>query len=173
MKLEARCENIQLILSDVDGVLTDGGIIFDNQGIETKKFFVRDGLGIILWKRAGHDFGILTARTSHIVNVRADELGIDLVRQGFQEKLQVAQEIMDQRNLKPAQVCYIGDDLADLPVIRHVGLGVAVADAAADVASAADYVTHAGGGRGAVRELIEIILKAQQRWGDLIQKYTE
>ena len=105
--------------------------------------------------------------------MRADELGIDLVRQGFQEKLQVAQEIMDQRNLEPAQVCYIGDDLADLPVIRHVGLGVAVADAAADVASAADYVTQAGGGRGAVRELIEIILKAQQRWGDLIQKYTE
>ena len=93
------CQDIRLILSDVDGVLTDGGIIFDNNGIETKKFHVRDGLGIRLWQRAGHKFGLLTARTSHIVQVRADELGIDVVRQGFHDKLPVAEEMINQLEL--------------------------------------------------------------------------
>jgi 3-deoxy-D-manno-octulosonate 8-phosphate phosphatase (KDO 8-P phosphatase) len=171
MPLPDLCRNIELILSDVDGVLTDGGIWYDNQGVELKGFHIRDGLGIKLWQRAGFRFGLLTARTSHIVKLRAQELGIEIVRQGFENKLPVARDILHELNLAPQQVCYIGDDLTDLPVIRHVGFGVAVADAAADVRAAAAYVTEAPGGRGAVRELIELVLKAKSRWEDVVQKY--
>lgn len=171
MKLTDRCRNIELILSDVDGVLTDGGIMYNNQGIELKKFHIRDGLGIKLWQRAGHKFGILTARTSHIVKVRAAELGIDIVRQGFETKLPAALEILKELRLSPEQVCYIGDDLTDLPVIRHVGLGVAVADAATEVRAAAGHITMLAGGQGAVRELVEMILKSQLRWDAIVQTY--
>lgn len=155
---------IRMILSDVDGVLTDGTIIIDNQGIETKKFHVRDGLGIKLWQKAGFGFGILTARNSQIVKLRAAELGIEIVRQGFSEKLPIAREILRQTNLKPEEVCYIGDDLQDLAVMYEVALPVAVADAAAEVRHAAKWTTTAPGGRGAVRELIERLLKAKGRW---------
>ncbi len=172
MNLTERALKIELLLSDVDGVLTDGGIVFDNQGIEIKRFHIRDGLGIRLWQRAGHRFGLLTARTSHVVQVRAAELGIDLVRQGFEDKLPVVIEMMREMRLAPQQVCYIGDDLPDLPVMRHVGLGVAVADAAAELRQAAHHTTATCGGAGAVRELIETLLKAQGRWDDLIAKYS-
>ncbi len=171
MNISQLAQPIELILSDVDGVLTDGGIIFDNQGIETKKFHIRDGLGIKLWQRAGYRFGILTARTSHIVKMRAAELDVDIVRQGFEDKLPAAQEVCRQLQLEPRQVCYIGDDLTDIPVMRHVGLGVAVADAAEETRGAADYITQRPGGAGAVRELIETLLKARHRWDDLIRKY--
>lgn len=171
MKPDARCQSIELILSDVDGVLTDGGVIFDNQGIEIKRFHIRDGIGIKLWQRAGYQFGVVTARNSHIVKVRAAELGIEIIRQGFEQKLPTIREIMAQLSLEPGQVCYVGDDLTDLAAIQTVGLGVAVADAAAEVRSSAHYVTKAGGGQGAVREVIEFILKAKNRWADLIQKY--
>lgn len=171
MTSEPLCEPIRLILSDVDGVLTDGGVIFDNQGIETKRFFIRDGMGIKLWQQAGHRFGIVTGRSSHIVQLRAAELNIDLVRQGMSEKTSAVEEILRQLNLDWQQLCYIGDDLPDLPVIRRAGLGVAVADAAAEVRERADYVTTAVGGAGAVRELVEMILKEQRRWDDLIQRY--
>jgi YrbI family 3-deoxy-D-manno-octulosonate 8-phosphate phosphatase len=171
MKLTDLCRRVELILSDVDGVLTDGGILFDNQGIEIKKFHIRDGLGIKLWQRAGFKFGVLTARTSHIVKVRAGELGIDIVRQGFENKVQVAQEILKDLQLAPEQCCFIGDDLTDLPLIRYVGLGVAVADAAGEVRAAAAHVTKLPGGHGCVRELVELVLKSKSRWDDLIQKY--
>ena len=172
MKVEELCRPIELILSDVDGVLTDGGITFDNQGIETKTFHIRDGLGIRLWQRAGFQFGVLTARTSHIVKVRAAELGVDLVRQGFEDKLPAAKDIIAQLDMTAEQVCYIGDDLTDIPVIQHVGLGVAVADAAAETQAAAKLVTKLPGGRGAVRELVETLLKSKKRWDDLIRKYS-
>jgi YrbI family 3-deoxy-D-manno-octulosonate 8-phosphate phosphatase len=167
-----RCQQIQCILSDVDGVLTDGGILFNNEGIETKSFHIRDGLGIKLWQRAGYQFGILTARTSHIVKVRSAELGIKIVRQGFEEKLPIAQQIMAELKVDPAQVCYIGDDLTDLPVMRHVGWSVAVADAVSEIRDHADQVTKAAGGCGAVRELIEYLLRTKGRWEDLIRHYT-
>jgi 3-deoxy-D-manno-octulosonate 8-phosphate phosphatase (KDO 8-P phosphatase) len=172
MNLPNLCRPIELILSDVDGVLTDGGVVYDNQGIEIKKFHIRDGLGIKLWQRAGYRFGVLTARTSHIVKVRASELGIDIVRQGFEKKLPVAEEILRQLSLRPEQLCYIGDDLTDLPVIRQAGLGVAVADAVEDVRAAASLVTKLPGGQGAVREVIELILKAKSRWDDVLQNYV-
>ena len=171
MNISKLGSQIELILSDVDGVMTDGGIVYDNQGIETKKFHIRDGLGIKLWQRAGYQFGILTARTSHIVKMRASELGVEIVRQGYEDKLPAAQEIFRQLDLDPSQVCYIGDDLTDIPVIRYVGLGVAVADAAEETRNVADHVTARAGGTGAVRELIETLLKARHRWDDLIRKY--
>lgn len=172
MKIDVRCQNIELILADVDGVLTRGEIIFNNQGIETKQFHIRDGLGIRLWQRAGYKFGLITGRSSHVVKIRAAELGIEIVRQTAEDKLPIALEILGQLGLRPEQVCYIGDDLPDVPVIRHVGLGVAVADACAEARSAAHYTTTLAGGTGAVRETIEMVLKAQRRWDDLIQKYT-
>jgi 3-deoxy-D-manno-octulosonate 8-phosphate phosphatase (KDO 8-P phosphatase) len=172
MKLEQRCQEIELVLADVDGVLTGGQIVFNNQGIEAKQFHIRDGLGIKLWQRAGYRFGLVTGRSSHIVKIRAAELGVEIVRQTAEDKLPVAQEIIQQLGLQPNQVCFIGDDLPDIPVMRAVGLGVAVADACAEVRQAAHYVTQLGGGDGAVRETIEVILKAQRRWNDLIQKYT-
>ncbi|MDP7204463.1 MAG: HAD hydrolase family protein [Pirellulaceae bacterium] len=165
--------DIKLILSDVDGVLSDGGIIFNNQGIEMKKFHVRDGLGIKLWQRAGYEFGILTARTSQIVKLRAAELGINIVRQGFEDKLPVAMQIIQQLKLEPSQVCYIGDDLTDIAVIQQVGLGVAVSDAAEEVQQVADHQTTSAGGAGAVRELIEMLLKTKGRWHDLVRHYHD
>jgi YrbI family 3-deoxy-D-manno-octulosonate 8-phosphate phosphatase len=172
MKIEALCQKVELILSDVDGVFTDGGIVYDNQGIELKQFHVRDGLGILLWRRAGYQFGLLTARNSHIVKIRAAELGVEIVRQGFEDKLPAAQDVAAQLGFQPEQVCYLGDDLTDLPVMRWAGLAVAVADAAPEVRSAADYITAKSGGQGAVRETVEVVLKAKKQWEELIRKYT-
>ena len=173
MKLADRCQKIQLVVSDVDGVLTDGGIVFDNQGIESKRFHVRDGQGIKLWQRSGGKFALVTARSSHIVKLRAAELGIELVRQGSEDKLRALKEIAEELKLTQQQVCYVGDDLPDLPAIRYAGLGVAVADACPEVLEAADLVTTTPGGGGAVRELMETILKAQRRWSDLMQSFGE
>ena len=171
MKLDARMQSIELILSDVDGVMTDGGITYDNQGIETKTFHVRDGMGIKLWQKTGHRFGIITARSSHIVKLRMDELGVDFIRQGTEQKLAAAQQIIAELNLEPSNVCYIGDDLTDVGLMKSVGMSASVADAAEDVKKVADYVTKSAGGKGAIRELIEMILKSQKRWNELLQGY--
>ena len=171
MSLEQRCQPLRLILSDVDGVLTDGRIVFDNQGIETKRFHVRDGMGIRLWQKAGCRFGLITHRSSNIVKMRVAELGIEIIRQGIDNKLTAMREILGELRLSPAEACYIGDDLPDLPVMQAVGLSVAVADACAELRQSAHYVTTLPGGAGAVRETIELILKAQSRWEDLIQAY--
>jgi YrbI family 3-deoxy-D-manno-octulosonate 8-phosphate phosphatase len=171
MDIERRCQAIELILADVDGVLTDGGIVLDNQGIETKRFHVRDGMGIRLWQKAGYRFGLITVRSSHIVKMRVAELGIEIIRQGADDKLATTREILSELGLEPRQACYIGDDLPDLPVVATVGLGVAVADACAELRRAAQFVTTRAGGAGAVRETIEMILQAQRRWDDMIQSY--
>ncbi len=171
MKLEDCCKNVELILSDVDGVLTDGGIIFDNQGIETKRFHVRDGMGIKLWQRAGFRFGILTARTSHVVQLRANELGVDVIRQGVEAKLPAGRRLFEELGLNSEQVCYIGDDLPDLALIQTVGLGVAVADASSEVRNAAAYVTKLPGGNGAVRDAIEFVLRKKGLWEGMVRKY--
>jgi YrbI family 3-deoxy-D-manno-octulosonate 8-phosphate phosphatase len=171
MDIEARAQRIELLLSDVDGVLTDGSVVFDNQGVETKQFHIRDGLGIKLWRRAGYRFGMITGRSSHIVRMRAAELEVELVRQGVADKVSVVRGIVADMKLQLEQVCFIGDDLPDLAVIRQVGMGVAVADGSEDLRRAAHYVTRAHGGRGAVRETVELILKTQGRWDALVQKY--
>ena len=171
MNLDQQCQQIELVLSDVDGVLTDGRVVLDNQGIEAKCFHIRDGMGIALWQKAGYRFGMVSLRSSQVVKVRAAELGIEIVRQGAGDKLAAASEILGQCGLELKQLCYIGDDLPDLPLVRAAGLGVAVADAADELRQAADYVSTAPGGAGAVREIIEMILKTQRRWDDVIQAY--
>ena len=171
MNLDERCQPIELILSDVDGVLTDGGIVLDNQGIETKRFCIHDGLGVRLWQKAGYKFGLISLRSSQIVKMRADELGVEIVRQASVDKLAALQQILEQLGLSCEQTCYLGDDLPDLPVVRAVGLGVAVSDACGELRRAAHHVTAAGGGSGAVRETVEMILRAQRRWDDVIQSY--
>ncbi|MEX2187549.1 MAG: HAD hydrolase family protein [Pirellulales bacterium] len=171
MTVEARAKAITLLISDVDGVLTDGRIEFDDQGGEHKQYHIRDGLGIKLWQQTGHRFGIVTGRNSPTVARRAAELGVSIVRQGAEDKLAAINELIAELNVTPQEIAYIGDDLPDLPAIRFVGLGIAVSDASADVRDAALWVTKAGGGHGAVRELIETILKVQGRWGKLLSAY--
>jgi 3-deoxy-D-manno-octulosonate 8-phosphate phosphatase (KDO 8-P phosphatase) len=171
MNVNDRCQPIKLMLSDVDGVLTDGKIVLDNQGIESKSFHIRDGMGIRLWQKAGYTFGLITQRSSHSLKMRAAELGIELIRQGIPDKLATLEQILKELRLSREQVCYLGDDLPDLPVVRRVGLGVAVADACAELRKAACFVTTLPGGAGAVRETIELVLKAQRRWDDVIQTY--
>ncbi len=172
MNLDQRCQPIELILSDVDGVLTDGRLVIDNRGIETKQFHFRDGMGVRLWQKAGYRFGLITLRSSQVVKMRAAELGIEIVRQGADDKLAALREILDELKIDSERTCYLGDDLPDLPVVRTVGLGVAVADACEEVRQAARYVTARAGGCGAVRETIEMILKAQRRWEDVIRTYV-
>jgi len=171
MKLDLRMQSIELILSDVDGVMTSGGITYDNQGIETKTFHVRDGMGIKLWQKTGHRFGVITARSSHIVKLRMDELGVDFIRQGTEQKLAAAEQIIAELNLQPENVCYIGDDLTDVGLMKSVGMSASVSDGADDVKKIAHYVTKSAGGTGAIRELIEMILKSQKRWNELLQGY--
>ena len=161
---------IRLLLSDVDGVLTDGRIIFHGADVETKAFHVRDGLGIKMWQRAGFHFGIITARESSIVQRRSTELGISLLRQGARKKWAAASELMSELTVSPSETCYIGDDLPDLAVMQQVALPVAVADAAEDVRDAATWITRFSGGNGAVRELIERLLRAKSLWSSLIEK---
>ena len=168
-EIERKCRGIQLILSDIDGVMTDGTIWYDNQGVEAKTFHAHDGQGIRLWQQAGYHFGIVTGRTSQIVQFRAVDLDICIVLQGVVDKLATVREILKQMQLTFEQVCFIGDDLPDLLPIRHAALGVAVADAVHEVLVAADYVTERCGGRGAVRETIELILKHQKRWDSVVQ----
>lgn len=169
--LAEKCRAIELLLSDVDGVMTDGRIVYDNQGIETKRFHVRDGVGIKLWQKSGNRFGIITQRSSQAVKIRASELDVSLVRQGTADKIATLHEIVAKLGLELSQVGYIGDDLPDLPVLHAVGLAVAVADAAAEVRRAADFITSLAGGQGAVRETVEMILQSQQRWEDLVRSY--
>lgn len=172
MKIDQRMQAIRLILSDVDGVMTDGGITYDNQGIELKTFHVRDGMGVKLWQQSGHQFGVITARSSHIVKLRMDELGVNFIRQGSEKKLDIARQIVEESELSFGQVCYIGDDLTDAPLLKEVGLSVSVADGAVDVRSMVHMVTQAGGGKGAIRELVELILKKQNRWSEILQSWS-
>jgi YrbI family 3-deoxy-D-manno-octulosonate 8-phosphate phosphatase len=172
MTSESDLKKIRVILSDVDGVLTDGRVVLDNQGIESKQFHIRDGLGIRLWQRAGNRFAIVTGRSSHVVQIRATELGIETVRQGVTDKLHVVREVLAALSVRPEEACFIGDDLPDVPAMNHVALAIAPADACEETRGAAHFVTKAAGGQGAVREAIEYVLRAQSRWDELIKKYV-
>ena len=171
-EITRRAQNIELMISDVDGVLTDGRLIYDNRGIETKQFFARDGMGIKLWQKAGHRFGIITLRSSQVVRARAAEMNVEIVRQGADDKLAALRSILAETGVELERTCFIGDDLPDLPAIIRAGLGVAVAGACDDVRGRAHFVTKNPGGRGAVRETIEMILRAQLRWDGVIQPYV-
>lgn len=165
-------ETVRMVIMDVDGVLTDGKIVVDDQGVETKQFHVHDGTGIKYLLRAGLSAAWISGRSSETVSLQARELGLDDVYQGAKVKREAYEQILAKHDLTDAEVCYIGDDLTDLPVLRSVGLPVAVANARDEVKGSASYVTRARGGEGAVREVIERILKAQNRWRDIMSRYT-
>lgn len=162
----------KLLLMDVDGVLTDGGVTWNNAGIEQKTFHIRDGLGIRLWSKAGCTAGIVTGRSSHVVELRARELGISVVRQGVVDKWPVVAEVLSALSITWEETIYIGDDLPDLAVIRDCGVGVAVADAAPEVRDAARIVTRSSGGCGAVREVVEMALSARGAWDAIVRRFS-
>jgi len=162
--VRGRAKKIRLLLLDVDGVLTDGRIIIDERGKETKQFHVRDGQGIALLLRAGIEVGFISARASAAVRRRAKELGVRLVRQGVRDKLRTYDEIKRARGLRDEEIAYVGDDLVDWPLLRRAGLAVCVADAWADLRARVHWVTRAAGGAGAVREVADTLLKAQGKW---------
>lgn len=168
--LADRCRAIELLLVDVDGVLTDGAIIVDDRGVESKHFHVRDGSALALWRKAGRRAAILSGRRAALVDRRAAELGISPVVQGVADKGPPFREILRGLGLDPSQVCYMGDDLADLPVLAAVGLAACPGDAAPEVREASHLVAEALGGRGAVREVVEVLLKNQGLWDDLIDR---
>ncbi len=169
--LRDRCAGIELLIVDVDGVLTDGSIIHADDGVELKAFHVRDGSAIKLWQQAGKRAGILTGRTSKVVAIRAAELGMGPVVQGAADKLPAFLGMVQGLGLEPRQVCYVGDDLPDLPLLRRSGLAVAVADACPEAIEDAHYVTRAAAGRGAVREVIELMLRSQGHWERIVAGY--
>jgi 3-deoxy-D-manno-octulosonate 8-phosphate phosphatase (KDO 8-P phosphatase) len=156
-----RCRPIELLIVDVDGVLTDGVIAIDDRGSETKHFHVRDGLAFALWHRAGKHSAILSGRRAAAVDHRAAELKIPHVIQGVSEKAGPLHALLDELGLPPRQACYIGDDLPDLPVFQAVGLAACPSDAVEEVRRAAHLVARAPGGRGVVREVVEMILRSQ------------
>jgi len=169
--LSQRCAKIELLVLDVDGVLTEGSITYADDSTEVKHFHVRDGSGLAIWKHFGKRAAIITGRTSRIVEVRAAELNIAPVFQGATQKLEPFRRILSAAGFSADQACFIGDDLPDLPVMRSCGLAVAVADACPDVLAEAHYVTHASGGRGAVRETVELILSCQGQWQKIVEKF--
>ena len=168
MSIEAKAARITLLLFDVDGVLTDGKILLHPDGTESKQFDIKDGTGLVWAQRAGLKVGMLSARSSAATAQRAAQLGITIVHQGVPSKLRAYEEILRQHGLADDHVGYMGDDVLDLPVIGRVGLSAAPCDAVDDVRSRVHVVTRTGGGHGAAREFVEIVLKAQGRWEALL-----
>jgi 3-deoxy-D-manno-octulosonate 8-phosphate phosphatase (KDO 8-P phosphatase) len=171
--IERRASRIKLLLMDCDGVLTDGRLWLTEDGDEQKSFNTKDGLGLDLLHRAGLKSGIISGRSSKAVARRARELGVEFVRQGDPEKIEAFEEVLRLAGVDDDQVAFIGDDLTDIPLMRRSELSVAVADAVEETRAVAHYVTQAKGGRGAVREVVEIILKSQGRWNDLVEEYLK
>lgn len=164
---------IGLLVLDVDGVLTDGRIVWTDGGEELKFFHVRDGAGMKYWRRAGGKLAMITGRGGPAVLRRAKELDVDAVRTGALDKLPAYREVLAELGFTPAQTAVMGDDLPDLPLLERCGFGVAVADAVEEVRQAAGYVTKARGGEGAVREVIELILKNAGRWEGILARYRK
>ena len=166
----ARARAVRLVLLDVDGVLTDGSVRLGASGEEGRTFYVRDGLGIRMGQEAGLRFGILTGRESEAVTRRAADLHIEEVHQRVHLKADCFREIVGRLAIPGEQVCFIGDDLIDLPAMRLAGFAAAPADAAPEVLAAAHYVTRCPGGRGAVREVLDLVLRASGKWDDVIAR---
>jgi len=169
--LPRRCQPIAALILDVDGVLTDGGIIYSDRRQEIKAFHVRDGSGLKWWRDLGKFAALVTGRRSDIVARRGLELGLTPIIQGAEDKRAAVRQVLAELNMQPHEACYIGDDLPDLGPMRDVGLAIAVADACPEAAENAHYVTAARGGQGAVREAIELILKCQGSWDALVARY--
>ena len=170
-KFEEKLKKIRMLLLDVDGVMTDGSIIMDSEGRELKNFNVRDGHGLVMIQRHGIAVGILTGRKSDVVEHRARDLKITEVCQGALNKKEVFQQILLKHNLSPEAIAYMGDDIVDIPVLKMVGFSVAVADALELVKKTVHYVTVHRGGKGAVREVCEMLLEAQGFWHEVADRY--
>ena len=169
--MKERLEKIKLLILDVDGVMTDGRIIFDSNGVESKFFNVKDGHGIKMLQRSGIEVGIISGRESAVVTNRAAELGIELVYQKSLDKLTPFRTILTDRGLSADQVAFIGDDLIDIPVLKLVGFAATPADACPEVIPYVHYVVSKGGGWGAVREVCDMIIKAQDKWEEVTARY--
>lgn len=169
--MSEKLKDIRLLLLDVDGVMTDGRIIYDGNGLETKFFNVKDGHGIKMLQRYGIQVGIITGRTSPVVDIRARELGIELLYQGSLRKLESYEDIKLKTGLRDGQIAYMGDDIIDVPVMRRVAFAAAPPDALPEVLAIADYVASRGGGRGAVREVCDLILRGRGLWDEVMERY--
>jgi 3-deoxy-D-manno-octulosonate 8-phosphate phosphatase (KDO 8-P phosphatase) len=169
---EIRASRVKLLLFDVDGVLTDGVVVIHGDGSESKSFFIRDGIAMVWAQRAGLKVGFLSARMSPTTPHRAAQLGVTLVYHGVSSKLATYERILADERLTDAEVAYMGDDIVDLAVLGRVGLAAAPADAVAEVRALAHWVSPSPGGRGAARDLIEFILRQQQRWKAVVEGYV-
>lgn len=169
--IKERARKIRLVILDVDGVLTDGRIVYDANGVESKFFNVKDGHGIKLLQRVGIKVAIISGRESEVVNRRAAELGIEMVYQRALDKIKPYMNVLEASGCSDDEIAYMGDDLPDIPLMRRVGLAAAPADALEYVLPFAHFIASSRGGWGAVRELCDLILKEQGRWDDLCGKY--
>ncbi|PKD43276.1 KdsC family phosphatase [Rhodohalobacter barkolensis] len=161
MTIQEKCREISLLLTDVDGVLTDGKLYYSHEGEAMKAFNIKDGMGVKLLQKSGITVGIVTGRKSDMVTIRASELGIEIVHQGIKDKEKTVTEIIHLLDISPAQTAYIGDDVNDLPAFSIAGLSACPADAAAKIRDIADYVCESKGGSGALREFAELILNSR------------
>ncbi|MBN1871585.1 MAG: HAD-IIIA family hydrolase [Candidatus Omnitrophica bacterium] len=171
--IEQKAKNIKLLIMDVDGVLTDGRIVYTDGGDQLKFFSVLDGMGLALLSKSGIKSAILTAKKSRIVTERAKDMHIDRVYQDAVNKLKVFKEVLSDFKVKSDEVCFIGDDVLDIPVLRKVGLAVSVPNAVSEVKNEVHYITIKHGGKGAVREVIDMILKHQGKMDSVIKKFYE
>jgi len=171
MSEDLMLNDIKLLVLDVDGVLTDGTIAVDSRGEESKFFNAVDGHGIRLWRRAGLKVAFISGRASPPVGRHAEKLGVDYVYQNCHDKLPVLEKLVEELGLSAGDVAYVGDDLPDLPAIKYAGFGVAVAGAVEEVKQHADYITTKQGGNGAVREVIEYLLRNTGRWQEVMKRY--
>ena len=165
-----KAKNIKLVILDVDGVMTDGRIVIDDNGVETRNFDIKDGMGVVVMMMRGVDVAIITSKKSGAVRHRAEELKIKRFHEGIRKKTEPYEEMLKEMGISDAEVAYVGDDLVDLSMMKRVGLPIAVNDAVEDVKQHAAYVTRARGGYGAVREVAEMILKAQDKWDKVLAK---
>ncbi|MFN8064241.1 MAG: phenylphosphate carboxylase subunit delta [Vicinamibacterales bacterium] len=170
-ELDRRAAAIRMILFDVDGVLTDGRVVINGDGSESKSFFIRDGIAMVWAQRAGIKVGFLSARLSPTTPHRAAQLGITLVYHGVSSKLATYERILADHGLSDADIAYMGDDVVDLAVLARVGLAMAPGDCVEDVRTRAHWVTRAPGGAGAAREVIERILRVQGKWDAIVESY--
>ncbi len=166
-----KIKKVKVLLLDVDGVLTDGRIIYDSRGRDSKFFDVHDGMGVYLLNKCGIPTVLITAKGSRAIKPRAKDMRVDIVFEDISPKTSVLDKILKKYNVSPEELCFVGDDLVDLCLMKRVGLPVAVANGCAEVKKAAAYVTLKNGGRGAVRELAELILKTQKKWDEGIKAY--
>lgn len=171
--IEERARRVKMLILDVDGVLTDGRIIYCNSGDELKVFSVQDGFGMFLLRNAGIRSAIITAKRSKALLKRAREMGVAKVYQNAVDKERAYEEVLKRFKFKDEEICYIGDDLIDIPILKRVGFAVGVQDASSEVKTTCHYLTKKAGGRGAVREVIDIILKAQGKWEEVTRVYLE